>query len=57
MVDCLFLRASMLERYWRSSTCMVASLLILLFLEVGGRRMPLREKKWMPLFIDSWWGH
>jgi len=56
-VDDLILRASMLGRYWRSSTCMAASLLILLFLEVGGRRMPLQEKKSMPLFIDSWWGH
>jgi len=41
-MDYLFLRVSMLGRYWRSSTCMAASLLILLFLEVGGRRMLLQ---------------
>ena len=44
VMDYLFLRVSMLMRYWRSSTWMAASPWRLLFLEVGGRRMLLQVK-------------
>ena len=41
---CRLKRESMPERYWRSFTCKAASLLKLLFLVVGGKRMLHRQR-------------
>ena len=47
----MFLRASMLGRYWRSSTCMAGSLLILLFLDGNEQSNSAKKRDFLDLVV------
>jgi hypothetical protein len=53
MVKFLCLGAGMQGRYWVSFTWRAANPWILLFHEIGGKRMLLLERQWILLSIDS----